>query len=107
MLSSLISDEAITYAALNQTFTRFVRRAIEASRLPAAEKSSAQLASAHWLRHTYGTRAAEAGVAADILQENFGHADPRTSSMYYRAQLERRQRAMEDVFGDEATSTPG
>jgi len=102
LLCSLVSEEAITYAALNQTFTRFARRAIEASKLPACEKATALRASAHWLRHTYGTRAAEAGVPPDILQENFGHADPRTSSLYYRAQLERRQRAMEDAFADEA-----
>jgi len=67
----------------------------------AAEKAAAQHASAHWLRHNYGMRAAEAGVPADILQENFRHADPRTSSLYYRAQLERRQRAMEAAFAPE------
>ena len=106
LLCSLVSEEAITYAALNQTFTRFVRRAIEASNLPASEKATALRASAHWLRHTYGTRAAEAGVPPDVLQENFGHADPRTSSLYYRAQLERRQRAVEGVFADDETTAP-
>jgi integrase len=91
---------AITYQALHQTFTRFVERAIGGSRLSAAEREHALRASSHWLRHTYATRAAERGVPPDILQENLGQADPRTTARYYRAQMERRQGAMEKAFGE-------
>ena len=45
------------------------------------------------------TRAAERGVPADILQENLGQGDPRTTARYFRAQIERRQAAMEGAFG--------
>lgn len=90
----------IGYQALNQTFIRFVQRAIQASRLSASERERALKASAHWLRHTYATRAAERDVPPDVLQENLGQADPRTTARYYRAQLERRQRAVEKAFSE-------
>jgi integrase len=88
----------IGYRSLYETFTRFVRRAVRESDLPAAEKERALRASAHWLRHTHATRAAERNVPPDVLQENLGQADPRTTARYYRAQMERRQRAMEKAF---------
>jgi len=89
----------VSYPALHQTFARFVDRAIKASRLSSAERAHALRASAHWLRHTHATRAAEREVPPDVLQENLGQADPRTTARYYRAQIERRQRAMEKAFG--------
>jgi integrase len=95
----------IGYRALYETFTRFVRRAVRDSDLPPSEKERALRASAHWLRHTHATRAAERKVPPDVLQENLGQADPRTTARYYRAQMERRQRAMEKAFGD-STGSP-
>jgi integrase len=100
LIASLIDGAPLTYATLNEVFKRLVRDAIDASCLSAEEKATARQASVHWLRHTYGTRSAEAGVSSDILQENFGHSDPRTTSQYFRAQIERRQAAMQQVFGD-------
>jgi integrase len=87
-----------SYNALHQTFTRFVRRAIAACVLPPGERHHAERASAHWLRHTHATRAAERSVPLDVLQENLGQSDPRTTARYYRAQIERRQREMERAF---------
>ncbi len=105
LLASLEHAELpITYSALHQTFTRFVRKAVRA--LPAAERGRAEIASAHWLRHTHATRAAEREVPPDVLQENLGQSDPRTTARYYRAQIERRQRAMEGAFGEAAGSAP-
>lgn len=99
LLASLSDPMAsISYPALHQSFTRFVQRAVETSRLTLPEREHTLRASAHWLRHTYATRAAEQDVPPDILQENLGQADPRTTARYYRAQLERRQRAMEKAF---------
>ena len=56
-------------------------------------------ASAHWLRHTHGTRAAERGMSATDIQTNFGHADVRTATGYTRAQLRRRAQLVEQAFG--------
>lgn len=97
LLASLEHPERpISYSALHQTFTRFTKRAVRA--MAAAERHQAERASAHWLRHTHATRAAERGVPPDILQENLGQCDPRTTARYYRAQIERRQLAMERAF---------
>jgi hypothetical protein len=90
--------EPIRYQALHETFTRFVRRALAASHLSLDERRHAARASVHWLRHTHATRAAEREVPADILQENLGQKDPRTTARYFRAQIERRQREMERAF---------
>jgi integrase len=94
----------IGYRALYETLTRFVGRAVRESDLPAGEKERTFQASTHWLRHTHATRVAERNVPPDVLQENLGQADPRTTARYYRAQMERRQRAMEKAFRRE-TST--
>ena len=45
-------------------------------------------------------------MPADILQENLGQGDPRTTARYFRAQIERRQGAMEKVFGEQASIDP-
>ncbi len=85
--------------ALSQSFTRFVRRALAASDLSPADRDQAAGAALHWLRHTHATRAAERGVPPDVLQAGMGHSDPRQTGRYYRAQMERRQKAMEGAFG--------
>lgn len=103
-LVASLTDPAqpIGYSALHQTFTRFVKRAMR--QLPEAERRHAENASAHWLRHTHATRAAERNVPPDILQESLGQTDPRTTARYYRAQIERRQLAMEKAFSNTAGS---
>ncbi|MCY0386282.1 tyrosine-type recombinase/integrase [Robbsia sp. Bb-Pol-6] len=54
-------------------------------------------ASTHWLRHTFGTQAIEAGIPLDIVQENLGHASPATTSIYVTTELDRRIRALESM----------
>ncbi len=88
----------ITYSTLQAAFKRFVAAALGASDLSSSHRAHAARASAHWLRHTHATRAAEADVPIDVLQANLGQADPRTTSIYYRAQQRRRREAMERVF---------
>ncbi|MGI4856778.1 MAG: tyrosine-type recombinase/integrase [Janthinobacterium lividum] len=82
---------------------RVLKQAIEqaAGDLAARDPTAAQrlaLASAHWLRHTYGTHAVEAGVDLDVVQENLGHASPATTKLYVTTALDRRIRAMEEAF---------
>jgi len=55
-------------------------------------------ASTHWLRHTFGTRAIEAGMPLDVVQENLGHASPSTTSKYVTTELDRRIRAVESFM---------
>ena len=105
LLASLADPKApLGYSALHESFTRFVKRAVRAAGdLAPEERSRAEKASAHWLRHTHATRAAERQVPPDVLQENLGQSDPRTTARYYRAQMHRRQKEMERAFADEAT----
>jgi integrase len=98
LLASLQDPKApITYRALAETFTRLIKRVLPS--LPFDERRGAERASAHWLRHTHATRAAEREVPPDVLQENLGQSDPRTTAKYYRAQIKRRQESMERAFG--------
>ena len=97
LLASLTEPlKPISYSALHETFKRLVGRSMSA--LPPEERRQAERASAHWLRHTHATRAAERDVPLDVLQENLGQSDPRTTARYYRAQIARRQEAMERAF---------
>ena len=75
-----------------------MRRAVKASDLLLEECRHAEQASTHWLRHTHAARAAERQVPPDVLQENLGQSDPRTTARYYRAQMQRRHREMERAF---------
>lgn len=100
LLGSLQAPAAsIIYGALHESFTRFVRQAFAASTLTPAERDQAAGAALHWLRHTHATRAAERGVPPDVVQAGLGHAVPRMTAAYYRAQIERRQREMEKAIG--------
>ncbi len=88
----------LSYSTLAPAFKRFAQAAFAS--LPLDEREVALGASLHWLRHTHATRAAEAQVSPDVLQANLGHADPRTTAGYYRAQERRRAEQMERVFCD-------
>lgn len=83
------------YAAVHESFKRFVTRAVRASGLPAEARARLAGTTQHWLRHTYATRFAEAGGPQDVLMAELGHADPSTTAAYYTAQLERRQTEVE------------
>ncbi len=90
--------QAVAYTTLSQALRRLLRRAVEASELDPREREQMRDASLHWLRHTHATRAAEREVPHDVLQANLGHADPRTTAGYFRAQHRRRLNALETAF---------
>ena len=89
----------VGYQTLYESTKSWFRRAIVASDLGAQEKADALRASLHWLRHTCGTRALERGVSLEVVQEQLGHKDPRTTMRYAKAQLERRQEELGKAFG--------
>ncbi|WKB50550.1 tyrosine-type recombinase/integrase [Eleftheria terrae] len=86
---------APTYSAVYQSIKAFIRRAMRSSDLPPAERARAEKATQHWLRHTFATRSAEAGVPEDVLMAEMGHASRATTAGYYQAQEQRRQELME------------
>lgn len=90
---------APTYSAVHQSLSTFLRRAIRHADLPEREREQALRATQHWLRHTFATRAAEAGVPEDVLMAEMGHASRATTAGYYTAQDRRRHEAMERAAG--------
>jgi site-specific recombinase XerD len=96
-------DEAaasIGYRALYETVRGWLRRALRWAPLTDAQRRSADKSSVHWLRHTCGTRALERGAPLEVVQAQLGHADPRTTMRYAKAQLHRLQDGMEKAFGE-------
>ncbi len=92
--------EAISYSALYNTVRTWLTKAVRASALPVHEKHQLTLASTHWLRHTFGTRAIERGAAPDAVQETMGHSSPAMTARYTRANAKRQFAEIGKVFGE-------
>ncbi|WP_298235278.1 tyrosine-type recombinase/integrase [uncultured Azohydromonas sp.] len=90
----------IGYQSLYETVRAWLRQALRWAELSDAQRQTARKASVHWLRHTCGTRALERGAPLEVVQAQLGHADPRTTMRYAKAQLQRLQDGMEKAFGD-------
>lgn len=54
-------------------------------------------ASAHWMRHTYGSSLASVGVPLTIIKDNLGHADLKTTAVYLHDERDRRWSAVQDL----------
>lgn len=91
---------SIGYQSLYETVRAWLRQALRWAPLTDAQRQTARKASVHWLRHTCGTRALERGAPLEVVQAQLGHADPRTTMRYAKAQLQRVQDGMEKAFGD-------
>ena len=51
-------------------------------------------ASTHWLRHTHGSHAVASGTPIEIVQNNLGHANLATTTIYVTTEHKRRHAAM-------------
>lgn len=83
----------MVYKLLKAFFTEAAGVLRERGLVSDAERLAA--ASAHWLRHTCGTHALDAGVPVHVLQKNFGHASLDTTTLYVSAEDEQRYLEME------------
>lgn len=100
LLASLQSPEQpISYNVLYRQMKAWVSKSLSDTTLGWADKVSAERASLHWLRHTCGTRALERGVPLDVVGQLLGHADPRTTARYTRAQQRRVAEELGRAFG--------
>lgn len=88
-------EVAPTYGAVHQALCRFMKQTFLVADIPERERERALRATQHWLRHTFATRAAEAGVPEDVLMAEMGHASRATTAGYYTAQDRRRSLEME------------
>ncbi len=66
----------------------------ECSEDAAGGRGSAAEGSTHWLRHTHGTHTIAAGVPADVVQNNLGHASIATTGIYVHSEKKRRHAEM-------------
>lgn len=101
LLSSLQDGmRPVGYQTLYKTTRRWMERAVMFSGLTQAEKSRLAGASAHWLRHTFGTRAVALGTPFDVVQAQLGHVSINTTmSLYSRAPLSRRAAELRKAWG--------
>ncbi|WP_051320447.1 phage integrase family protein [Cupriavidus sp. amp6] len=87
---------ALSVQQIHAILKRFFRRA--AAMLEGEDPTGASRvasASAHWLRHSFGNHAIAHGVALDVVQSQLGHASLATTSVYVRAEAERRAQELE------------
>ena len=57
-----------------------------------------QQASTHWLRHTHGSHAVASGTPIEIVQNNLGHANLATTTIYVTTEQKRRHHAMQKFW---------
>ena len=98
--STLQAQAPVSYRVFLRSFHSLVLKALSASGLSKDRQARVRGATLHWLRHTHAVRFVEAGGAIDILQENMGHSDSKTTAGYYQGELSRRAGAMRVVFGE-------
>ena len=63
-----------------------------------ADSDRLRIASTHWLRHTHGSHAIAAGVPADVVQANLGHASIATTGIYITTEKKRRHSEMQRML---------
>ena len=99
LLASAEDPMAPVGQALYMTIKRWLTKAIGASVLSSRERSNLAGATTHWLRHTFGTKAVEAGVPFDVVQQQMGHSSIKTTmSICSRAPLKRRTEELAKAF---------
>lgn len=94
----------IGYQALYESVRRWLTLAVKACARDEEEKARYSVASTHWLRHTFGTRAVAKGVPLDVVQAQMGHASVNTTMNYSRAPVVRRLNELSKVFDNGITS---
>lgn len=97
--SNIEVPEALTRAAVHQVVKSVFELAAQdlESQNPdlAARAERLRAASAHWLRHTAGSRMADQDVDLRHVRDTFGHASISTTNIYLHAEDNRRHQAIE------------
>lgn len=96
---ALEAPEALTRAAVHQVVKAVFEQAAQSlesqdpNLAPRAQRLRA--ASAHWLRHTAGSRMADQHVDLRHVRDTLGHASINTTNIYLHAEDDRRHQAIE------------
>lgn len=78
------SDRPLSARFVRKLISQTAREAARASDDPAIQAVLERL-SPHWLRHTNATHRLQAGASLETIQEELGHADPKTTRIYAKA----------------------
>lgn len=68
-----------------------------ADSLDGDDRKQFSAASAHWMRHTYGSRLVKSGADVTVVQKNLGHASLRTTSVYLHDSDDERWMAVQSL----------
>jgi integrase len=68
---------------------------------------SLELATTHWLRHTSASQTLAAGVPIDVVSSVLGHASLSTTSIYVRAEMDRKLQEMQKYWSDKGAREHG
>ena len=101
--STLDPVSPVSYRVFLRSFSSLLGKALKSSDLPADLQRRVASLGLHSLRHTHSIRFVEAGGPVDILQQNLGHTDLKTTAGYYHGELTRRADMIRSVFQDSGT----
>lgn len=91
--------EPMSRAAVHQVIKAIFERAAQSLEAQSPDLAPRverlRLASAHWLRHTAGSRMADQDVDLRHVRDTFGHASISTTNVYLHAEDDRRHQAIE------------
>lgn len=104
-----IAGHSLSSAALHKILSGFFKRWL--AHLQASQPNDSQLiykvqqASAHWLRHSYGSFLAnDCQVPLAYIRDELGHASIATTSIYLNTDDKKRQRAVSAAFGNNSSN---
>jgi site-specific recombinase XerD len=88
---------ALTASGLYAVLKRFLGRCAQAAAASGLDEDHLAAASTHWLRHTFGRRAAVAGVPVEVIGQAMGHASLITTSIYLTQERSRMIRELRRI----------
>jgi site-specific recombinase XerD len=92
-----VSGRALTPSGIYSLLKRFLGRCAKTAAEAGLDSAHLAAASTHWLRHTFGRRAAVAGVPLEVISQAMGHASLTTTSIYLTQERSRMIRELRRV----------
>lgn len=92
------SDKAVTTKTIYLLIKDFFGNVANTLDIDSESHRRFNRASTHWLRHTYGSHAANGSASLSTVQENLGHSSLNTTSIYIKSDDESRWREMDSFM---------
>jgi integrase len=102
-----VAADGVTHFAIHRALKKlFERAALRANPSNAEAAQKLFEASAHWLRHTFGTDAVEVGVPLEVVRDVLGHSSLTTTSIYVHTSLGRRRAELSKYWTQPVPEVP-